>query len=110
MQIIAVKPHQVFLHNGEKHSLDLEGNSGSGKVAVKNIETGERYGLHYATKVALLDSGDFKELNEDLETVLEDVGTVLNEDNTWTWNEELTDTDGVYGPPDYMLDPEDPDT
>jgi hypothetical protein len=41
MQVAAVEFGLQFTYNGETYTRDLEGRSGSGEVAVKNVKTGE---------------------------------------------------------------------
>ena len=42
MQVAAVQFVIQFTYNGESYTRDVEGRSGSGEVAVKNVKTGEK--------------------------------------------------------------------
>jgi len=65
MRLAAVELGLKFSVDGEVYVHDLDGRSGSGKVAVKNVKTGEKKRLNASTEVSLA-SADKKVVESDI--------------------------------------------
>ena len=90
MKLSAVKQGKHFTFKGERFTHDFDGRSGGGKVAVVNLDSGEKTMLPAAVEVAVIDEVIPPEVLEPAEVELDipEPAQLVEEDNVNDSSEE----------------------